>query len=74
MDKVQSSRLDGSDVSDLVTGDGVPRCIAIHPNGHHMYWTGAKTDMMCRNNRDGPEIQTIFSGHGGPSGIALVVD
>ena len=71
--KIQRTKLDGSNIEDLVTDLDEPRGIALDVSGGKMYWTDTGTDKIQRANLDGSNIQDLVTGLGGPSGIALDV-
>ena len=71
--KVQSSNLDGSGVSDLVTPGLVgPFGIAVDVFAGKMYWTDVGTDKIQRSNLDGGSVEDLVTtGLQDPFGIAL---
>ena len=73
-DKVQSSGLDGTDMRDVISGGGAPRCIVLHLEEQKMYWTGVGTHTIYRANLDGGCVETILAAYNHPCGLALVVD
>ena len=72
--KVLCSDLDGSNVRDVISGGGGPRCIVLHLQDQKMYWNGIESCEIYRANLDGTQVETVVTGHGGPCGLALVID
>ena len=76
-EKIQSSNLDGTEISDLVTGIHAPFGINLDVTGGKMYWTSGTTveqgnDKVQRSNLDGSEVETLFFTSGNAlHGIAL---
>lgn len=72
--KIQRSKLDGSDVEDLVNDAAIlPIDIAIDPFRRKMYWTeGAPADFNISGaNLDGSQIEGLITDLHSPSGIAV---
>ncbi|MCP4858390.1 MAG: hypothetical protein GY903_28265, partial [Fuerstiella sp.] len=69
--KIQRSDLDGSGVTDIVTGDPWidPRGIALDLGNSHIYWTDWQK--IQRSDLDGSGVTDIVTGLDDPSGIAL---
>ena len=63
--KIQRSNLDGSNVTDLVTGLGIPVGLTIHND--QIYWTDIGTDKIQRSNLDGSNITDLVTGDDGLS-------
>ena len=73
-DKVQSSTLDGSDVRDVVTDGGGPRCICLDVERGLMYWTGVGANSIYRASLDGSGHRTLVERYNHPCGLALVLE
>lgn len=71
-DKIQGAALDGSNVSDLVSGIN-PRGIDVDMQGRKMYWVDDLTDKVQRANFDGTGVEDIITGQGMvyPYGVAI---
>ncbi len=70
-DKIQRSDLDGSNVTDLVTGLISPYGIALDLTNSKIYWTDDGTNKIQRSDLDGSNVTDIVTGLNQPSGIAL---
>jgi low-density lipoprotein receptor class B len=70
---VRRARLDGSNVTTLVSGLVKARDIALDLDGGKMYWTDESAAKIQRANLDGSGMETLLSG-AEPYGIALDLD
>ena len=69
---IHRANLDGSGVTDLVTGLFYPRGIALDVGGGQMYWTESSfTSKIQRANLDGSGVTDLVTGLFSPRGIAL---
>ena len=68
------ANLDGSQIENLSTGLGIHGGIALDPAQNTMYWADSDTDKVQCSNLDGSNVATVVTGHGGPCGLALVVN
>jgi DNA-binding beta-propeller fold protein YncE len=73
--KIERSDLDGSHVTDIVTGLNHPAGIAIDGTNGKIYWTthesGNGSGTLQRANLNGSGVQTVLSGLGAPEGVAI---
>lgn len=73
--KIERSNLDGSHVTDIVTGLNHPAGIAIDATNGKLYWTthegGNGSGTLQRANLDGSGRQTVLSALGAPEGVAI---
>jgi low density lipoprotein receptor-related protein 5/6 len=71
--KIQRANLDGSNVTDLITGLNNPRGIALNLSVGLIYWTNlGNGTIQSANLADGSNIQTLVSGLSIPSGVAII--
>ena len=73
--KIQSSNMDGTGVTDLVTGLSNPKGnLGLDLQGAKMYWVDAGNGKLQRANLDGSSIETLVTGIGsGGRGLDLDV-
>ena len=70
--RIQRANLDGSQIENLVTGQGRPDGIALDLAAGKMYWTDAAfMDRIQRANLDGTGVEDLLTGLSLPSGITL---
>jgi sugar lactone lactonase YvrE len=70
---VQRANLDGSGVTELVTGASNIYGIALDVAGGQMYWTDINANMIQRANLDGSGVTNLVTGLTFPRAIALDV-
>lgn len=70
-DKIQSARLDGSDVRDVIVGGGDPYSLDIDQAAQKMYWAANAAGEIRRANLDGTEVETLVTGLSYPLGVAV---
>lgn len=73
--KIQSSNLDGTNITDLVTGlNSLKGDVALDLQNNKVYWIDRGTGFLQKANLDGSNIQTIATGIGsGGRGLDLDV-
>ena len=71
--KIQSANLDGSGLTDLVTGLPIPKGdLAIDEQNQKVYWIDAGAGNLQRADLDGSNVETIVTGIGsGGRGLDL---
>ena len=70
-DKIHRANLDGSGVTDLVTGLSNVESLALDVAGGHMYWADRGTDKIQRANLDGSGVTDLVTT---PNVYALALD
>ncbi|MDA1013362.1 MAG: hypothetical protein O3A00_02790, partial [Planctomycetota bacterium] len=71
--KIQQADLDGSNLTDLITGLSSPRDVVLDHTNDKLYWTNAGTGTIQRANVDGTGIEVIvdLGVSANPVGIAF---
>ncbi|CAE8676725.1 unnamed protein product [Polarella glacialis] len=78
--RIQSARLDGTDVQDLVSELDEPACVGLDPKAGKLYWcdqgaaSEVRTGKVQRSNLDGSAIEDVASNLSHPMALALDVD
>jgi sugar lactone lactonase YvrE len=61
---ISRSNPDGSQVTELVTGVGDVRSVAVDVTGGHLYWSESESGSIMRANLDGSSAQSFVTGLG----------
>ena len=69
--KIQSARLDGSDVRDVITNANGPYGFDIDIAEGKIYWAANFVGAIKRANLDGTDVETLVTGMQNPLGVAL---
>lgn len=71
--KIQSANLDGSNVTDVLTGLNLPECVAIDTSSDPMklYFTETGGTRVARCNFDGSNLENIITGIDNPEDLEL---